>query len=64
MDIAHSRAMIDSAMESLEISLIGREDEISRQVMTAVGEERGKMQETERAEEEKRAKVDGQGEKS
>jgi hypothetical protein len=56
--------MIDSAMESLEISLIGREDEISRQIVTAVNEERGKMEEKERAEEEKRTKVEGQGKKS
>jgi hypothetical protein len=64
MDIAHTHAMIDSAMESLEISLIGREDEISRQIVTAVNEERGKMEEKERAEEEKRTKVEGQGKKS
>lgn len=64
MDIANSRAMIDSAMESLEISLIGREDEISQQIMTVVNEERGKMLEKQRAEEEKRAEVDGQDRKS
>jgi len=63
MDIAHARAMIDSAMESLEIHLIGREDEISRQIMTAVNEERGKMEEKERIEEERKTKVEGQGKK-
>ncbi len=35
-DFAGARSMIDSAMESLEIALLGREDEISLQVMNAV----------------------------
>jgi hypothetical protein len=45
MDLSRSRAMIDCAMESLEISILGREDELSRQVMMAVNEERAKMAE-------------------
>jgi len=48
MDLSRSRAMIDCAMESLEISILGREDELSRQVMMAVNEERGKMAEKDR----------------
>jgi len=32
--------MIDCAMESLEIALIGREDKLSREVMNALEEER------------------------
>ena len=33
VDLAHSRDMIDCAMQSLDLSLIGRDDEISLQVM-------------------------------
>ena len=43
IDLAHSRDMIDCAMQSLDISLIGRDDELSRQVMKALHEEREKM---------------------
>jgi len=43
MDLGQARAMIDCAMESLEIALIGRDDELSGQVMKAVNEEREKM---------------------
>jgi len=42
MDLGHARAMIDCALESLEIALIGRDDELSGQVMQAVNEERKK----------------------
>jgi hypothetical protein len=43
LDLSQSRAMIDCAMESLEIALIGREDELSREVMNALKEERGQV---------------------
>ena len=42
IDLAHCRNMIDCAMQSLDISLIGRDDELSRQVMKALHEEREK----------------------
>jgi hypothetical protein len=42
VDLAHSRDMIDCAMQSLDISLIGRDDELSRQVMQALHEAREK----------------------
>ena len=38
VDLTHSRDMIDCAMQSLDISLIGRDDELSRQVMKALHE--------------------------
>ncbi|HNX10014.1 MAG TPA: hypothetical protein PKL29_07855 [Methanothrix sp.] len=41
-DMAHSRDMIECAMQSLDISLIGRDDEISRQLIAAMNEEREK----------------------
>ena len=40
MDMEHSRGMIESAMESLDISLIGRDDEMSLQVMKALKDDR------------------------
>jgi len=40
MDLEPSRGMIESAMESLDISLIGREDEIAVQITKALSEER------------------------
>ncbi len=40
MDLAQARDMIDCALESLDISLIGRDDELSLQVMKALNEER------------------------
>jgi hypothetical protein len=43
MDLAHARDMIDCALESLDIALIGRDDEVSLQVFSALNEERGKM---------------------
>lgn len=42
VDLTHSRDMIDCAMQSLDISLIGRDDELSRQVMKALHEEQEK----------------------
>ena len=36
MNLEDARAMIDSVMESLEISLLGREDEISRELKKAL----------------------------
>jgi hypothetical protein len=42
VDLAHSRDMIDCAMQSLDISLIGRDDELSQQVMQALHEAREK----------------------
>ncbi|MFZ2472383.1 MAG: hypothetical protein WAW52_10635 [Methanothrix sp.] len=44
VDLAHSRDMIDCAMQSLDISLIGRDDEVSRQVMQALHEVREKKE--------------------
>jgi hypothetical protein len=43
MDLAHTRDMIDCALESLDIALIGRDDEVSRQVLSTLNEEREKM---------------------
>jgi hypothetical protein len=43
MDLAHTRDMIDCALESLDIALIGRDDEVSRQVLSALNEEREKI---------------------
>jgi len=40
VDLAHSRDMIDCAMQSLNLSLIGRDDELSQQVMQALHDER------------------------
>ena len=40
MDLAHTRDMIDCALESLDIALIGRDDDVSRQVLSALNEER------------------------
>jgi len=42
VDLSHSRDMIDCALQSLNMSIIGRDDELSRQVMQAVNEEREK----------------------
>jgi len=50
MDISRSREMIASAMQSLDLTLIGRDDELSQQVMKALHDER-----------EKRAKEDRDG---
>ncbi len=42
VDLAHSRDMIDCVMQSLDMSIIDRDDELSQQVMRALREERGK----------------------
>ncbi|MDD4446701.1 MAG: hypothetical protein PHN61_03380 [Methanothrix sp.] len=42
VDLSHSREMIDCALQSLDMSIIGRDDELSRQVMQAVHEVREK----------------------
>ncbi len=47
-DLGHARAMIDSAMESLEIALIGKDDELSREVVKTLNEERDLMAKKER----------------
>ena len=44
-DLGQARTMIDCAMESLEIALIGREDELSGEVMEALREERERVAE-------------------
>lgn len=50
MDLAYSRGMIESALESLDISLIGRDDEMSLEIMKALVEERERrLKEDERA---------------
>ena len=43
-DLAHSRDMIECAMQSLDLSLMGKEDEISQQLMRAVQEERKRIE--------------------
>lgn len=50
-DLAHSRDMIECAMQSLDMSLIGRDDEISRELMKAVAERRERMEKEEQGEE-------------
>jgi hypothetical protein len=40
MDMGRVHAMIDSAMESLEIAMIGKDDEISNGLRTAIHEEK------------------------
>ena len=42
-DLAHSRDMIECAMQSLDLSLIGREDEMSLELIKAVQEQRERM---------------------
>jgi hypothetical protein len=43
MNLDNARAMIDSAMQSLEISLIGREDDLSCEIIEAMKTERDRM---------------------
>jgi len=43
MNLGAARAMIDNAMESLEISLLGRDDELSEELTTAMKAERKRM---------------------
>jgi hypothetical protein len=42
-DLAHSRDMIECAMQSLDLSLLGREDEMSLELIKAVQEQRARM---------------------
>ena len=42
MDLGRTRAMIDSALDSLEIAMIGKEDETSLGVKEAIKEERAR----------------------
>jgi len=44
-DLGQARTMIDCAMESLEIALIGREDKLTQEVMNALKEERERVAE-------------------
>jgi len=43
IDLNHTREMLDCAMQSLDISLIGRDDELSRQLMKALQDRREKV---------------------
>ena len=43
MNLGAARAMIDNAIESLEISLLGRDDELSEELTTAMKAERKRM---------------------
>jgi hypothetical protein len=43
VDLAHSRDMIECALQSLDFSLIGRDDDLSQQIMKALHEDREKM---------------------
>lgn len=45
MDMSQARAMIENAMDSLEIAILGREDEISKDLMNAIKSERKKREE-------------------
>ncbi len=42
-DLAHSRDMIECAMQSLDLSLLGREDEMSLELIKAVQEQRKRI---------------------
>lgn len=42
VDLTHSKEMIECAMQSLDLSLVGRDDEISQQLMKALDDERKK----------------------
>ena len=48
LDLGRTRAMIDSAMDSLEIAMIGKEDEISTGVRNAIKDERARMADRDR----------------
>lgn len=53
MNLESSRAVIDNAMESLEISLLGRKDGLSQEVMLAMKTERDRMVEKNKIAEDK-----------
>ncbi|MCJ7445859.1 MAG: hypothetical protein MUO26_15290 [Methanotrichaceae archaeon] len=44
-DLAQNRAMLGNAMESLEIALLGREDEISKEIIDLIRAEKSRMAE-------------------
>ncbi len=50
MNMDHTKAMIEDAMDSLEIALIGRDDDISQDVMAALQSKRERMEEQGREE--------------
>ena len=50
IDMAHSRDMIECAMQSLDLSLLGREDEMALELMKAVQEQRERMASDEKEE--------------
>jgi hypothetical protein len=50
-NLIENRAMLESVMESLEIALTGREDDISREVLTLIQAEKSRMGDQERIEE-------------
>jgi len=52
MDMGAARAMVESAMESLEIAMIGKDDDITREVRAIIQEERDRMNDRTRASEE------------
>jgi hypothetical protein len=52
MDMGAARAMIENAMDSLEIAMIGKEDDISMEVRKVIQEERDRMNDQNRASEE------------
>ncbi len=54
MNLHSARAMIDSAMDSLEISLLGKQDELSQELMDAIKAQRDQMAKEDRAEQDKK----------
>ena len=42
-DMAQNRAVLESAMESLEIALLGKEDDMSKQIIDALQSERARI---------------------
>jgi hypothetical protein len=54
MNLQVARAMIDSAMDSLEISLLGRQDELSQDLVDAIKAQRDRMAEHDKAEQDKK----------
>jgi hypothetical protein len=45
MDLSNAKAMIENAMDSLEIAIMGKEDEISRGIMSTIQSERERTKE-------------------
>jgi hypothetical protein len=50
MDLSNAKAMIENAMDSLEIAIMGKEDEISRGIMSTIQSERERTKEKEKSE--------------